>query len=67
MTKGKPASFTDIAFDSGRIYEQERIIKLLEERLADLLDDTEGCYFLALDGDWLYKEGLIALIKGEQN
>lgn len=28
--KGKPASFTDIAFDSGRIYERVEIAKKIE-------------------------------------
>lgn len=32
--KGAPASFTDIAFDSGRIYERVEIVKRLERLVA---------------------------------
>lgn len=57
-TVGSPASFTDIAFDSGRIHERERIIKLLmslnvirRDALGTLVAfDTHGERVVDLDG-----------------
>ena len=40
---GAPASFTDIAFDSGRIYERNLIIGSLERQICfDALADPDG-------------------------
>lgn len=48
MSESKPGSFTDIAFDSGRIYEQDRIIKALDNWRCGHPncdgDKTEVCY-----------------------
>ena len=58
MNEPKPASFTDIAFETGVIAERERIIKLLKERYADHV----GIDNLA---DAAEIDQAIALIKGE--
>lgn len=57
---GQPGSFTDIAFDSGRIYERNRIIKQLADARCDDLnfESGEDCYC----GSYT---GAIAIIKGD--
>lgn len=38
----KPGSFTDIAFDSGRIYERVNIIRMLEEEIETCIRTIKG-------------------------
>jgi hypothetical protein len=57
----KPASMTDIAFDTGVIAESERIIKWIEEnRSAIEIEPGEYLY-----RDHFNSQSLIAFIKGE--
>ena len=48
---GKPASFTNIAFDSGRIYERKRITEIAKQSIcfdhqATAACDHADCYAL---------------------
>ena len=53
--EAEPASFVNIAFDSGRIYERVEILKMLETSLADCgVSNCDRCD---------QREGLKAAIK----
>ena len=60
--ESQPASFTNIAFDTGVIAERERIIKLLETKV--LKNVSPDVHSLELLHNQLVNS-LIALIKGE--
>jgi len=60
MNEPKPASFTDIAFETGVIAERERIIKLLVEKHLSVKSEIG-------DHNASTLENAIALIKGENN
>lgn len=63
----KPASFVNLAFDSGVIAERTRIIKLLEADQTDCLCDD--CYTnraTEVPFEVKHNEYIIALIKGEK-
>ena len=55
MNNSKPGSFTDIAFQTGVIFERERIIKALE-------DEGECNYISQETFDYV-----VSIIKGETN